>query len=76
MDNAEIVLADSPDTVKVAVAVTWLWSVLPDAMAVMAVVPALTPVTSPSGTPVQAGAGRPWLQIVATDGLLEYQLTV
>jgi hypothetical protein len=45
-------------------------------MAVMAVVPALTPVTTPSGTPVQAGAGRPWLHIVATAGLLEYQLTV
>ena len=75
MDNPEIVLVAAPATVKTALPVTTLPSGLPEAMAVMAVVPALTPVTSPFKALVQ-GAGEPVVQTVATAGLLEYQATV
>ena len=75
MDNAEIALLGGPETVKVPTAVTELPSAMLVEMAVMAVVPTLTPVTSPSVELVQ-GAGEPTVHIVATDGLLEYHLTV
>src|SRR5271165_4634790 len=79
MDSEVIALADGPVTVKAAVAVTKLPAGLPDAMAVMTVVPWANPLTItgvPVTTPCVAVHGPGAAQTVATAGLLEYQVTV
>ena len=79
IDRDETVEVAGPLTVKVAAAVTTLLSGLPEAMAVMAVVPGVNPVTI-TGVPVTAPCvvvqGPGGAHTVATAGLLEYQVTV
>lgn len=75
----ETAVGAGPVTAKVVVIVTTLPSGLPDAMAVMAVVPGAKPVTTtgvPVTVPCVAEQGPGGAQTVATAGLLEYQLTL